>query len=138
MTLVASTTPRLSRLASELSPITLRANTASPSRSTVAASTPEMRWYGNEESVRAATSSKSWACGAPPKSRGTINRAPASTCVPSNKSGQRQVGNRDHVGSLGQLECQPAQAGCRAADLRQIGFVGFVRASGIWSGRGDA
>ncbi len=44
ITLVASTTPWLSRLPSELSPITLRAKTASPSRSTVEASTLETRW----------------------------------------------------------------------------------------------
>ncbi len=43
MTLVASTMPWLSRLPSVLSPMTLRANTASPSRSTVEASTFETR-----------------------------------------------------------------------------------------------
>ena len=57
--------PLLSRLPSWLSSITLRASTASPSRSTVVASTPEIRWYGSDESVRAATISRSVELGSP-------------------------------------------------------------------------
>ena len=91
MTLVAWISPLLSRLPSVLSPMMLRASTASPSRSTVAARKfghAMVRQFGSRCARRRFPDPST--VGSPAKSRGNSSSAPASTCVSLEQAGQGQ------------------------------------------------
>ena len=66
----------------------------------------------------------------PWKLAGNSSKAPASVCVPSAKTRQRQIGHRGDVGRFGQLEGQSAKLGRRAAHLRNAVVFFLHRAQG--------